>query len=356
MVTKGVKKMDKLLSVGKVIKMACMRSGLCKYSDETVLVTKEFLEKLAPTMQGVPVVLDHPDMRITDQNIGTLPVVGRVADMHFDSENDVWLAHFVIDSAKAVELLQHGYGVSTAWIGTEYAGGGTFNNCPYDREAVEGRYEHLAIVQNPRYEMAVGPIFLNAKDGQIDNNKVIINNDVKKGANSMFGKVWKKITQREELMANSNEELVIEIDGVEKPLKDFIEDFKANAKKNETEEKYEIDGDQMTVNELISAFKNLKMKKNEAEEEEKKKKDEEEEAKKNEEEEKKKKDEEEAKKNEEEAKKNEEEEKEDKVKKNSRFNELDELHENAGNKVNEAVFFSLKERTELGKNRYGSKK
>jgi hypothetical protein len=345
--------MDKILSIGKVIKMPCMRSGLCKYTDETVLVTKEFLEKLAPTMQGIPVVLDHPDIRITDQNIGTLPVVGRVADMHFDAENDVWLAHFVIDNAKAVELLQQGYGVSTAWIGTKYAGGGTFNNCPYDREAVEGRYEHLAIVQNPRYEMAVGPIFLNAKDRQNDNNKVIINNDIeKKGNNSMFGKVWKKITQREELMTNSNEEFVVEIDGVEKPLKDFIADFKANAKKNEEEKeesKYDVDGEKMTVNELISAYKNLKVKKNEDDEAEKKKK--EDETKKNEEEEKEE-EEKETKKNEEKEK----DEKDEKVKKNARFNELDQIHENAGNKVDEIVFLSLKERTDLGKNRYGSKK
>jgi hypothetical protein len=330
--------MDKLLSVGKVIKMPCMRSGLCKYSEETVLVTKEFLEHLAPSMQGVPVVIEHPDIRITDQNVGTLPVVGRVADMHFDQENDVWLAHFVIDNAKAVELLQHGYGVSTAWIGTKYAGGGTFNNCPYDREAVEGRYEHLAIVQNPRYEMAVNPIFLNAKDGQNEDNKGIINIDKTKGNNSMFGKVWKKITQKEELMQNSNEEFIVEIDGVEKPLKDFIEDFKANAKKNEEESKYDVDGEEMTVNQLISAYKNLKVKKNEDDEADKKKK-EEEEAKKNAEEESKDK-----------------EEKEEKAKTNSRFEEMDNIHQNAGNTPDEVVFFSLKERTDLGKNRYGSKK
>lgn len=330
--------MDKILSVGKVIKMPCMRAGLVKYADETILVTKDFLERIAATMQGVPVVIDHPEIRITDQNIGSLPVVGRVADMHFDQENDVWLAHFVIDNGKAVELLQSGYGVSTAWIGTKYSGGGTFNNCPYDREAVEGRYEHLAIVQNPRYEMAVNPIFLNSTDRQKDDNKVIINTDNKKGNNSMFGKVWKKITQREELMANSNEEFIVEIDGEEKPLKQWIEDFKANAKKNEADETYEVDGQKMTVNEIIDAYKNMKTKMNESEAAAEEKKKEEEEA--------------EAKKNEEESEK----EKEEEAKTNSRFEEMDQVHENGKSTIPESNFLSLRDRLELGKNRYGSKK
>lgn len=338
--------MDKLLSIGKVIKMPCMRAGLCKYSEETVLVTKDFLERLAPTIQGVPVVIDHPDIRITDQNIGTLPVVGRVADMHFDDENDVWLAHFVIDNAKAVELLQQGYGVSTAWIGTKYAGGGTFNNCPYDREAVEGRYEHLAIVQNPRYEMAVNPIFLNANDGQTSHNKDNINTDNKKGLNSMFGKIFKKIVQKEELMTNSNEELVVEIDGVEKPLKDWVNDIKINAaKKNESDEEktYDVDGEKMSVNQIIEAYKNMKTKMNESEEEKK-----EEETKKNESEEEK---EEETKKNETEEK----EEKEEKAKTNSRFEEMENVHKNGESSLPETNFMSLHERVQLGRKLYGSK-
>lgn len=330
--------------------MPCMRSGLCKYPEETILVSKEALENLAPTMQGVPVVIDHPDMPITDQNIGSLPVVGRVADMHFIQEDDVWYAHFVVDNAKAIELLQQGYGVSTAWIGSKYASGGTFNNCPYDRELIEGRYEHLAIVRTPRYEMAVGPIFLNSKDRQETDNRDIISNANNKGANSMLGKLWKRIIQKEEIMSNSNEEYLIEVDGKEMSLAEIIK----NSKKNE-DESYDVDGEKMTVNELITAYKNLKTKKN-ADEEEVKKEDEEKKENAEEEEEKK---EEKEEKEDEKPKKNDlsdsKENKEEEAKTNERFEELDDLHQNGKVEI-QTNFLSLNERVQMGKNRYGSKK
>jgi hypothetical protein len=339
--------MGTTLSVGKVIKMPCMRSGLCKYDNETILVGKEALEQMAPTMQGVPVIIDHPDEKITEQNIDQLKVVGRVADMHYDVESETWYAHFVVEDAEAVKLLQQGYGVSTAWIGEKYSGGGTFNNCPYNREVLKARYEHLAIVKNPRYEMAFNPIFCNSKDRQIGNNVDNIINVQNKESVSMFGKLFKKVTSREEIMVNSNEEFTIEVDGKELPLKEAIEQIKLNAKEEGKEEakcnEVDVDGEKMTVNELIDAYKNLKKASLEKEEE----------AKKNAEEEEKKK-EEEAKKNAEDEEKKKEEEEEEK-KQNSRFNDFDDLHKN-GKEKNQVGYLTVRERVELGRSKYGSKK
>lgn len=344
--------MGTTLSVGKVIKMPCMRSGLVKYDKETILVSKEALKSMAPTIQGVPVIIEHPEEKITDQNIDGLPVVGRVADMHYDEQSEIWYAHFVVEDAEAVKLLQQGYGVSTAWIPQKYASGGTFNNCPYDKELIEAKYEHLAIVKNPRYEMAFDPIFCNSKDGHNNDNIDNIINVEKKESVSMFGKLFKKVTSREEIMVNSNEEFTIEVDGKELPLKEAIEQIKLNAKEEGKEEakcnEVDVDGEKMSVNDLVKAYKNLKKSSLEKEEEDKKKDNEAEEDKKKEEE---------AKKNaeSEEEKKKEEEEEEEKAKKNSRFNELDDLHKN-GKPINQVEFLSVNERVQLGKSKYGSKK
>lgn len=336
--------MDKILAVGKVIKMPCMRSGICAYPNEKILVTKEALERLAPTMQGVPVVIEHPEEKITDQTIAQLPVVGRVADMHYDQEQEIWYAHFVVDNAEAVELLQSGYGVSTAWIADKYAAGGTFNNVPYDKELIEGRYEHLAIVKFPRYEMAFNPVFQNSKDGQNNDKEVIINNVIQKRSVSMLGKIWKKVTQREEVMVNSGEEYVVEIDGKETPLAEVVESIKTNEvdfkeKKINGDEEIDVDDEKMTVNQLVEAYKNLKkssMKKNEEPEKE------EEEEKKEE-------------KEDEKPKKNDLSDSKEEAKTNERFEELDELHQNGKVEI-ETNFLSLNERVQMGKNRYGSKK
>jgi len=376
-----------MLSVGKVIKMPCMRAGLCQYPDEKILVSDATLESMAASAQGIPVVIEHPDQKITDESIKSMPVVGRVADLHYI--DGLWWAHFVVDDADAVKLLQSGYGVSTAWYPEKYAGGGTYNNVSYDRELLSGRYEHLAIVKTPRYEMAVNPIFVNSKDGQSDANMNTININDKRSI-SMIGKIWKKIIQKEELMTNSNEEMVIEIDGEEMPLKDAIEQIAA--KKNEKEpekkmlngdDKVDVDGEEMTVNELIKAYKASKKtasadedkddkkeaKKNEDEDKDEEKKDKKE-AKKNEDEEKKDEDKEEkkeAKKNEDDEDKDEEKKDKKEAKKNSvdeteqsiqaaRFNALEQAYTNGMPVVDESTYLSLKERVDMGSKRYGSKK
>lgn len=332
--------MDKLV-IGKVIKMPCMRRGLCAYSNETILVTQETLQQLSPSMMGVPVVIEHPDHIITEENISTLPVVGRVADMHYVDYEDTWYAHFVVDDQRGIDLLESGWGVSTAWFGDKYANGGTHNNVGYDRELLEGRYEHLAIVKSPRYEMAKDPIFLNSNDPplQTDTPMPIIDDEPIKtktaisGVNDMIGKLFKKLITREELKTNDNEEIFVLIDGKDEKLSDVVSELsnlRLNAKKNEEDKEKE------------------KEKENEKEEEEK---DEDKEKLKNS-----------SKKN---KKENEsEDEKKDEKKENSleeketeaRFNMIKEVHINGMKYQVQDKFLSLKDRMEMGQSRYGSGK
>ena len=355
------------MSIGKVIKMPCMRSGLCKYPNETILVSKQTLELMAPTSMGIPVVIDHPDIPVTDATIGELPVVGRVADMHYDDENEHWLAHFVIDDTRALELLKQGYGISTAWYGEKYTGGGTFNNLPYDREVVSARYEHIAIVASPRYEIAVGPVFMNSADpdkidGHDGQNAVNIKQALTKEGGKMLSKVWKKLTSREDFVTNAGEEIMVDIDGQDKPLSEVIELARHANKKNADEEKkdeekkeakvngedkVDVDGENMTINDLVAAYKDFKKasKKNADEEKE---------------------DEEKKKENEEETDAEKKKEEKDDKKENStdedpeviaeRFNALDDAHKNGLDVVDGMGHLSLYERMAMGQKRYGSNK
>jgi hypothetical protein len=340
------------LAVGKVIKMACMRAGPCKYmlpKNETIMVSAETLKLLAPTMQGVPVVLDHPAEKITDENIAALPVVGRVADMHYNEDDQNWYAHFVVDDDQAVKLLQDGWGVSTAWIPTKWGQGGTFNNIPFDRELLEGRYEHLAIVKNPRYEMASNPIFMNSDDQALQkpDSKDIIKTDKSFGSVSMLGKLFRKKSSKEEIMINAaeNEEIMVEINGKEMSLKDAIE----LAAKAETpaerivngDDMVDVDGEKVSINDLVEAYKASKVKKNEDESSEEKEETEEKE------------DKEETKEN----SKSAEEiaaEAAANVQTNANFQSLDQAYK-SGSMDDPSACLSLHEKMELGRSRYGSK-
>jgi hypothetical protein len=357
--------MSDVLAIGKVIKMPCMRSGVCKYTNENILVTKAALDQMKQSAIGIPVIIEHPTEKITDESIKTMPVVGRVADLHYIEAEELWYAHFVVDTSEAVSLLENGHGVSTAWYGEKYGESGTFNNSPFDRELIEGRYEHLAIVATPRYEMAINPIFMNSKDGQVgpSEDKLLI--EIKKGSVSMLGKIFKKFTSREEIMVNSNEQYVVDVDGKEVDLKDAIEAMAEPKLNGET--LVDIDGEKISLNSLIECFKNAKkneFEKKEKEDDEEDDKGEKKQAKKNEDDEK-----EETEDEKKVAKKNMEDkeakDKEDAAKKNeadelaltnARHKELEDAHINSAMLENSSEQLSLHDRVKLGVSRYGSKK
>ena len=345
--------MADVLAVGKVIKMPCMRSGVCRYPNESILVTKAALDQLKDSAIGIPVIIEHPEEKITDESIKTMPVVGRVADLHYIEDEELWYAHFVVDTAEAVALLENGYGVSTAWYGVKYGESGTYNNTPYDRELLEGRYEHLAIVANPRYEMARNPIFMNSMDRQnvLSEDKLIT---VKPKENiSMLGKVFRKLISREEIMTNANESFVVDVDGKEIDLKDAVE---AASKMGEKpmingEDKVDVDGEQVSINDLVKAYKASKAKKNEDEEKDDEK-DEKKEAQKNEDE-----------KGEEKSDEKKENSvdleavrvaAEEKIAAEARHKEIEDAHLNAMT-FNPNEYLTVSERVKLGKARYGSK-
>ena len=335
------------LPVGKVIRMPCMRSGVCQYLEEKILVTKNALDIMANSALGIPVIIEHPGAKITAETIKDMPIVGRVSNFEYSDSDELWYANFIVDTAEAVALLESGYGVSTAWYPDKYTGSGTFNNLSYDRELLKGRYEHLAIVKSPRYEMAKNPVFINSKDRQNNTNRVTINN-IQTRSEEMMGKIWKRITSKEEIVANSAD-MVIEVDGAEMTISDLVSGYKS-LKKNafETEEK-----EKKEKTEKEEAAK----KKNAEDEDAKAKKDKEdkEKAENDAAEEKKAKDEKDAKDKEEAGKKNSLEEDEASLE-HARFNALEAAYKAGDPAVTTPVQLTIRERRELGAKRYGSAK
>jgi len=368
------------MTVGKAIRMPCMRRGLVKYPDETVLVSQASLEQMAQSAHGIPVTIEHPHIPIDSESLKEIQVVGRVAKFDYDMPNDLWMAEFIVDDDEAVKLLQSGWGVSTAWYGNEYTGGGTYNNVPYERELVQGKYEHLAIVKNPRYEMAIDPVFLNSKDSmpcKSSNDKcnIVINSKPNAiGGKSMFAKIWR--TTREEVKANENEELVLELEHGQVPLSQIVDELKehrAKAQEAEAEmapesekrilnddDEVEVDGQKMKVSALRSEYMNMKNAMKKAEDESEGSRhlnpdeneamcDENETGKL-----------EASSKNEAVEEKEEKEEKKENDKREddavARFNSLKSAYENGIGIEIESEFLSTRERVEMGRARYGSTK
>ena len=365
--------MSEKLTIGKKISIPCMRKGLVGYSNETINVSQEALFEMSESAIGIPVIIDHPDEEITPENVNDIPIIGRVSEFVYDSCSDLWYANFIVDDQAGVDLLNDGWGVSTAWFGDEYKEGGTINNVPFDRELVRGRYEHLAIVKEPRYEMARNPIFLNSKTCITNKNDSKINPESKienKKGSKMINKIFKIFTKREEISTNDGEEIFVNVNGSEMPLSKLIlnEKEEKEEKEDKKNEMIDLDGEKITVNELIKRYKDSVKKKNESSDcdDKEEKKNNEEDSQEGKEEKVKKEledvekaieDEEKAEKGEGNNSKKKNSKESDDVEKETKenFEKIKYVHENGISYELESDFMSTRERVELGKNRYGKK-
>lgn len=136
---------------GRPFKSRFLQAGLVKYDFGVCLLQKETIDKFIDTFKGCPVVINHKD------NITESDKVGVVQNIWF-SEQDGWFwCDGVLTDDKAVELVENGYNVSCQYAITDYSNNTEnklHNGNPYDKEILNGLFEHLAIVDNPRYEGA----------------------------------------------------------------------------------------------------------------------------------------------------------------------------------------------------------
>lgn len=254
----------------QTFKARFLEKGVVKYDDEMVLIKPDNLMAIAMDFKGAHVIIDHQDVSEDDAKE---KIVGYINNVWLGDDGWAW-CDFTVNSEEAITLINQGYSVSCAYY-PKYAEGGTYHNIPFDREIVGGEAIHLAIVKNPRYEDAI-----------------ILKNSINK-IMTIFKFKKEKKENSAEVKEIELENAMFEIEeGENVSVAEMVEAYK-NSKKNEKEEEekenecepkvnaddeYEVDGEMIKVSELASAYKASK-KKNEAEEEEKKKEEAENEAK-----------------------------------------------------------------------------
>lgn len=276
----------------ETFKARFLESGVVEYLDERVLIKSENLLNIALKFKGAKVIIDHKEITAETAN----QIVGYINNIWIGDDGWAW-CDFTVNDEEAIDLINRGYSVSCCYVGIASGSGGTKNAVPYDREIIDieddDEVTHLAIVETPRYEDAI-----------------ILKNSIKK---TIMQNIFKFI-KKTEIKENSAKELdldksAFEIDGEEVPVSKLMSAYKNQKdeeEKKENEDKkeevkinadheFEIDGKMVKISEMAKAFKAAKKntddedKKN-AEDEEKKNADdeEEEEKKKNEEDDKKK--------------------------------------------------------------------
>lgn len=312
-----------------------MYSGLAGYESETILVDLDAMQNLAPSMAGKPVYVFHQDV-----DVGKIEEAdGFVSDCWYNPD-DGWLwAKFIAVTDTAQEAIRNGWSVSNAYIPEDGGSAGTYTNIEYDRKLSGGEFTHLAIVPNPRYELA--QIFnkeqYDVYRKKLENNKQELINAKEKPP--MAFNIFKSKKEGIEGFDSLSEILVnhksrdTEV-SVEQLLNESADFDQLQASLNNGTYEVKVNGESMAISDLINKYTNMCEEKANAEsEDEKENTSDEDDEKENE--------------SDEDEKENMSDEDE---KKNSKFNELKNASNNSARK--DTGYVSMQERLDVGKKRF----
>jgi len=134
--------------------------GVAEYAEPDggsfrVFINEDTIRKMSPTFKVRPVYVDHVDGVDDDINEVRKDADGWVIRSFFnESDGKTWV-EFIVVSERGLEAIRRGYKLSNAYHPTSFGPGGVWNGVEYDKEITDAEYEHLAIVQDPRYSESI---------------------------------------------------------------------------------------------------------------------------------------------------------------------------------------------------------
>lgn len=146
---------DNVGGKGKTFRTRFLQSGLVKYSFGVCLLEKSAIDRFVYEFEGCPVIINHKDVTSKSAKDDRVGVISKV---WFDQYDGWYWGEGVIFDQEALNLIDKGYNVSCQYEITEYSenrDNKLHNGNEYDKTILNGRPEHLAIVENPRYENAM---------------------------------------------------------------------------------------------------------------------------------------------------------------------------------------------------------
>jgi len=235
-------------------------------------------KKMIPTLTGKPIFINHQPVDL--QNLKE-QAEGYIVESFYNQLDGYAWAKMMVTDDNANEAIANGFKVSNSYIPVKEERPGEFHNVKYDTRIVDGKFTHMALVRNPRYEAAdiLTPAqfqdYQNAKQAELN----ALNNskpDNKKGSSIMkFFKTKKEETTEIDKdtvveMQNAKGETVSATVAEMQAAYEADQEAKAKAKEMENAKKVdetstvEVNGKAISIADLKAAFLNAKAKKNDA--------------------------------------------------------------------------------------------
>ena len=130
-----------------------MKQGVANYPEnkEIIYISNETIADMAKTFVGKPVFVHHQNI---DLNNLKEQMDGVVSDSFWNKYDGEWWVKFIAITDKCKDAIKKGWKVSNCYDNLVRGNGGTCIDVKYDSEIIGGVFNHLAIVENPRYENA----------------------------------------------------------------------------------------------------------------------------------------------------------------------------------------------------------
>lgn len=179
--------------------------GVAQYSPpnentKRVYLNENTLRAMDPTFAGRPVFVNHKEQVAQAIDVLKREADGWVIESFFNQADGKHWVKFITTSEKADLAIRNGWRLSNAYFPLELAPGGVWNGVQYEQEITAGEFEHLAIVESPRYEESVimtPEQFKAYNEAKVAELKKLSNS--KQGENQMSIKFWKREAVKNEI-------------------------------------------------------------------------------------------------------------------------------------------------------------
>lgn len=120
-----------------------------------VFLNENTIRDMDPSFAGRPVFVQHVEQIESELSELKKAADGWVVESFYNKADGKHWVKFIVVSDIANQKIKNGWRLSNCYIPKSFGPGGVWNGIDYQKEIRSGTFEHLAIVQNPRYEESV---------------------------------------------------------------------------------------------------------------------------------------------------------------------------------------------------------
>lgn len=234
--------------------------GVAHYPEHkaTIYIGPKVAKEMDSTFSGKPVFVKHVDNYSLENIVSEAD--GWVVRSFYNKNDGKHWCEFLAVSDEAKDKIKNGWVLSNSYLIKQSGAGGLWHDVPYDQEVLQGEYDHMAIVPDPRYGESVVLTPEQFKNYNEEKEQELLKIANSKGDAEMlqlFKKKVEKLDNSKELLECS---VVLPKSKVEKTIQQIInESDEAESKKDEKKYANETDlvkvGDgEMSIKELVEKF------------------------------------------------------------------------------------------------------